>query len=282
MKKSLRKIGRFLPTKIVLNIDYLRSYKKKLNLDNPRYYGEKIQWIKLNGNLERYGNYVDKYEVRNYVNEKLGYGYFPELIGVYSNSDEINFKNLPDRFVIKMTNGTGGNIICKDKSKLDILETKNKLNKWQKEKIYKYTKENQYKNVKSKIICEEYLEDETGSLTDYKLHCFDGKVEMIEIHRDRYTDHKENYYDIYWNDYGVSCKVKKGPDMEKPKNLNKMINIAENLSKDFTYVRVDLYSVKGKIYFGELTFTPANGTDPFLPMEKDLYLGTLINLENYH
>ncbi|WP_349393112.1 ATP-grasp fold amidoligase family protein, partial [Clostridium perfringens] len=85
----------------------------------PRYYGEKIQWIKLNGNLERYGNYVDKYEVRNYVNEKLGYGYFPELIGVYSNSDEINFKNLPDRFVIKMTNGTGGNIICKDKSKLD-------------------------------------------------------------------------------------------------------------------------------------------------------------------
>nr|WP_305123073.1 ATP-grasp fold amidoligase family protein [Clostridium perfringens] len=272
----------FLPTKLVLNIDYSRSYKKKLNLKNPKYYGEKIQWIKLNGNLENKGKYVDKYEVRSYVENKLGEGYFPKLIGLYENVKDINFASLPEKFVIKMTNGTGGNIICKDKSKLKIDLVSKKLEKWQKEKIYEYTKEKQYKNVKSRIICEEYLEDETGSLTDYKIHCFNGKAEMIEIHRDRYSDHKENYYDINWDDYGVVCKVKKGPKMKKPKQLDEMIRIAEKLSEDFTYVRVDLYLVEGKIYFGELTFTPANGTDPFYPLEKDLKFGELIDLKNYH
>lgn len=272
----------FLPTKVVLNIDYARSYKKKLNLDNPKYYGEKIQWIKYNGNLESKGIYVDKYEVRKYVDEKLGEGYFPKLLGIYNNFNEINIENLPQKFVIKMTNGTGGNIICRDKSNIDWNDVENKLSKWQKEKFYKYTKENQYKNVKSRIICEEYLEDETGSLTDYKFHCFNGVVEMIEIHRDRYFDHKENYYDINWNDYGVFCKVKKGEPMKKPEKLEDMIDIAKKLSENFTYVRVDLYLVKEKIYFGELTFTPANGTDPFYPLEKDLKLGEMINLENYH
>ncbi|GAA0119724.1 ATP-grasp fold amidoligase family protein [Clostridium sp. CTA-17] len=282
MKKMLRKFGMLLPTKLVLNIDYSRSYKKKLNLKNPRYYGEKIQWIKLNGNLEEKGKYVDKYEVRSYVENKLGKGYFPKLFGVYESVKDISFEKLPEKFVIKMTNGTGGNIICKDKSKLNIDSVKKILCRWQKEKFYKYTKEKQYKNVKSRIICEEYLEDETGSLTDYKIHCFSGKAEMIEIHRDRYVQHKENYYDINWNDYGVVCKVQKGPKMEKPKQLNDMIDIAERLSEDFTYVRVDLYLVEGKIYFGELTFTPANGTDPFYPLEKDLKFGELIDLKNYH
>ncbi|NFS12413.1 glycosyl transferase [Clostridium botulinum] len=282
MKKVLRKLGMFLPKKVVLNIDYSRSYKKKLNLKNPKYYGEKIQWIKLNGKLERYGNLVDKYEVRNFINEKLGNGYLPKFLGIYNNPTEVKFEELSKSFVLKMTNGTGGNIICRDKSILNIEEAKKKLAKWQNESFYRYTKENQYKNVKSRIICEEYLEDETGSLTDYKLHCMDGKVHMIEIHRDRYTDHKENYYDVNWNEYGVICKIKKGPDMQRPKNLEEMIDIAEKLSNGFTYVRVDLYSVNEKIYFGELTFTPANGTDPFYPLEKDLEFGNLINLNNYH
>lgn len=260
----------------------MRSYKKILHLNNPKYYGEKIQWIKLNGNLERYGEFVDKYEVRNFVTKRLGNEYLPNLLGVYNNPLEIDFKELPNRFVIKMTNGSGGNIICKDKSRLDIDKCIKKLTKWQKEKFYKYTKENQYKNVKSRLICEEYLEDETGSLTDYKLHCINGKVEMVEIHRNRYTNHTENYYDIEWNDYGVSCKIKKGEDMEKPENLDEMIEVAAKLSKDFTYVRVDLYSINNKIYFGELTFTPANGTDPFYPLEKDIKFGSLINLNCYN
>lgn len=281
MKKALRKLGGFLPTKLVLYIDYGRSYKKLLNLNNPQYYGEKIQWIKLNGNLERFGKFVDKYKVRKYIENQVGAQYLNKVYGVYKSPDEINFDKLPEKFVIKMTNGTGGNIICKDKSKLDIESTIKTLKKWQKEKFYKFTKEMQYKNVESKIMCEEYLEDETGSLRDYKLYCTNGKVHIIEVHTDRFTDHKENYYDLNWNDYGIICKRKKVDYIEKPSNLQEMLNIAEILSKDFLHVRVDLYLVEGKIYFGELTLTPANGTDPFYPLEKDIEIAKLIDLKKY-
>ena len=281
MKKQLRKIGRFLPKKLVLYIDYGRSYKKILNLKNPQYVGEKIQWIKLNIDMTRYGKYVDKYEVRRYIGDTIGEEYLPKFYGIYENAEEINFDKLPNRFVLKLTNGSGGNIICKDKELLNKEACIKKLNKWLKEKFYLYTKEYQYKDVKSRIICEEYLEDETGSLTDYKFHCMDGKVNMIEIHRNRYTDHTENYYDINWRDFGIVGKVKKGPEIRRPENLDEMIRISERLSSKFSFVRVDLYSVNGKIYFGELTFTPANGTDPFTPLKKDLELASLINLNNY-
>ncbi|MBC6003830.1 MAG: ATP-grasp fold amidoligase family protein [Paeniclostridium sordellii] len=279
--KSLRKLGMFLPTKVVLYIDYGRSYKKLLNLKNPKYFGEKIQWIKFNGNLEKFGKYVDKYEVRKYVEEVLGPEYLPKLYGVYDSAQEINFDRLPKQFVLKMTNGTGGNIICKDKSKLNIEETIKKLNSWQKEKFYKYTKENQYKNIKSRIVCEEYLEDETGSLRDYKFHCSKEQVHMIEVHTDRFTNHKENYYDPDWNDLDVICKLGRVDHIDEPKNLEEMKEAAIKLSTGLPYVRVDFYSVNNQIYFGELTFTPANGTDPMKPLEEDIKIAKIIDLSEY-
>ncbi|GAA0861337.1 ATP-grasp fold amidoligase family protein [Paraclostridium tenue] len=279
--KSLRKLGMFLPTKTVLYIDYGRSYKKILNLKNPKYFGEKIQWAKLNGNLERFGKYVDKYEVRKFVEKILGPGYLPTLHGVYDSPNEIDFNKLPQQFVLKMTNGTGGNIICKDKNKLDIENTIKKLTAWQKEKFYKYTKENQYKNIKSRIICEEYLEDETGSLRDYKFHCSKQKVHMIEVHTDRFTNHKENYYDPDWNDLDVICKLGRVDNIDKPINLEEMKEAAIKLSTGLPYVRVDFYSVNNQIYFGELTFTPANGTDPMYPLEEDIKMAKIIDLSEY-
>ncbi|MGK0466729.1 ATP-grasp fold amidoligase family protein [Clostridium sp.] len=282
MKKVLRKLGRFLPTKLVLYIDYGRSYKKILNLNNPKYYGEKIQWIKLNGKLEKYGQFVDKYKVRKFIEDRIGKEYLNEIYGVYSEPEEIDFNKLPRKFAIKMTNGTGGNIICKDKSKLDIESAIRTLKKWQREKFYKYTKEMQYKNVESRIICEEYLEDETGSLRDYKFHCTKGKVHLIEVHTDRFTDYKMNFYDVDWNDYGVSlCGSKSVDYIKKPSNLQQLISISKILSKDFPYVRVDLYSVRGKIYFGELTFTTGNGTDPWYPLKKDIEIAKIININDY-
>ncbi|CEN25965.1 ATP-grasp fold amidoligase family protein [Paraclostridium sordellii] len=279
--KCLRKLGMFLPTKSVLYIDYGRSYKKILNLKNPKYFGEKIQWIKLNGNLERFGKYVDKYEVRKYVEEILGSEYLPKLHGIYDNPNEIDFKTLPQQFVLKMTNGTGGNIICKDKRTLDIETTIKKLNSWQKEKFYKYTKETQYKNIKSRIICEEYLEDETGSLRDYKFHCSKQKVHMIEVHTDRFINHKKNCYDPDWNDLDVMFKIKRLDHIDKPKNLEEMKKSAIKISTGFPYVRVDFYSVNNKIYFGELTFTPANGTNPMHPLEEDIKMAKIIDLSEY-
>lgn len=280
MKKLLRKIGKFLPTKLVLYIDYGRSYKKILNLSNPQYYGEKIQWIKLNGRLERFCKFADKYEVRKYIEDKVGNQYLNKIYGLYNNPNEIDFEQLPERFVIKIINGTGKTIICKDRKKLDIQNTVKTLKKWQREKFYKYTKEIQYKNIPNKIICEEYLEDETGNLSDYKFHCSKGNVYIIEAHTNRYFNHRENYYDINWNEFGITAKVKKG-QIEKPKKLPEMIEIAKVLSKDFPYVRVDLYLVNEKIYFGELTFTPANGTDAYYPLEKDLEFAKIINIDDY-
>lgn len=281
MTKLLRKLGKFLPTKLVLYIDYGRSHKKILHLKRPQYYGEKIQWIKLNGNLERYGKYVDKYEVRKYIKEQIGEKYLNEVYGVYKRTEEIDFDKLPQKFVLKMTNGTGGNIICKDKNNLDIESTIRTLTKWKREKYYKYTKEMQYKNVESKIICEEYLEDETGALRDYKFHCTNGKVQIIEVHNNRFTEHRVNHYDTDWKEFEIRFKVKKDDYIERPCNLEEMFSIAEVLSKDFPYIRVDLYSVKGKIYFGELTFTPANGTNNYYPLEKNLEFAKIINLNDY-
>lgn len=281
MKRKLRKLGRILPTKVVLYLDYGRSYKKILNLKNPKYVGEKIQWIKLNGNLHKYGKYVDKYKVRQFVEKTIGNEYLPKLYGVYNDTSEIDFNKLPNQFVLKMTNGSGGNIICRDKSNLNIMNTLDKLNRWQKEKFYKYTKEMQYKNVESRIICEEYLEDETGSLRDYKFHCSKSKIHMIEIHTDRFTNHKENYYDSEWNELDVICKLDKVDYIPKPDNLEEMKELAIRLSENLPYVRVDFYRVNNKIYFGELTFTPANGTDPMYPLIQDLKLGEVIDLSEY-
>ena len=281
MKKYLRKLGRVLPTKLVLFIDFGRSYKKILNLNNPKYFGEKIQWIKLNGNLEKYGKYVDKYEVREFIKEEIGTEYLPKIYGVYDSASDIDFKLLPESFVIKMTNGSGGNIICKNKKNLNEHEAIKKLKRWQSEKFYKYTKENQYKNVLPRIVCEEYLEDETGSLRDYKFHCSKGQVHMIEIHTDRFTDHKENYYDSNWNELNVVCKLKKVEYIPKPEYLDDMKELAIKLSSKLPYVRVDFYLVNGKIYFGELTFTPANGTDPMYPLIEDIKLGEIIDLSEY-
>jgi hypothetical protein len=279
MKKILRKLGKFIPAKLMLYIDYGRSYRKILNLKNPQYFGEKIQWMKLYGNLDRYSKYVDKYEVRKFIKERIGEKYLTALYGIYNNPADINFNEFPQRFVIKSTSGSGGNIICKDKTKLDINKTIKILNKWIKIDYYKYTKEMQYKNIEPRIICEEYLEDESGSLRDYKFHCSAGNIFMIEVHSNRFSgDKKENYYDTNWNDYGIVCKVGKVPFIEKPKNLDEMKIIAQKLSKDFRYVRVDLYCVNNKIYFGELTFTPANGTDPHYPLEKDLELAKNIQI----
>ncbi|CEI73367.1 ATP-grasp fold amidoligase family protein [Romboutsia hominis] len=281
MKKKLRKLGMFFPTKVVLYIDFGRSYKRILNLKKPKYFGEKIQWVKLNGNLERYSNYVDKYEVRKIIEEKIGESYLPELYGVYNDATEIRFENLPQQFVLKMTNGTGGNIICRNKDDLDIERTIKTLNRWKNEKFYKYTKENQYKNVKARIICEEYLEDETGSLRDYKFHCSKKKVHMIEVHTDRFTDHKENYYDPEWNEMDVVCKLGKVHHIQKPANIEKMKRLAIELSENLPYIRIDFYSVNNRIYFGEFTFTPANGTDPMYPLSKDIELAKVIDLGEY-
>lgn len=276
MKEVLRKIYYViisaLPAKLVINLENFRTYRRFLSKDNPQYFGERIQWLKLYGNLEQYSDYVDKYKVRAYIEKKIGAEYLIPLIGVYNNINEIEYEKLPQSFVLKNNNGSAMNLIVKDKNKLDTLKINNKLKKWLKSKYYKIKKEKQYLNVKNKILCEKYISDKSGNLLDYKFFCFDGEPIFVKVDFDRYSNHTSNFYDMNWkriemNEQGY--KNYKGK-VKKPENFEKMVEIAKILSNDFQFIRVDLYNVDGKIYFGELTFTPASGKNSFQPIEKDL------------
>lgn len=288
MKRFLRQIYRniikVLPTKLVLNIENFRGYHKFVDFNNPKYFGEKIQWLKLFGNLEKYNDYVDKYLVRDFIKKEVGEEYLIPLIGVYDSPEEIDYKKLPKKFVIKLNTGSGYNIIVKDKNELDQKKTNKTLKKWLSEDYAKMKKEPQYKNIQKKILIEEYICDSKDELLDYKFFCFDGKVEFLKIDYDRYNDHKVNFYDEKFNRINMKEGNFKNSeiDVDKPKNYKKMIEICEILSKKFQFVRVDLYNLNGKIYFGELTFTPAAGINPFKPLEKDLKISSMIKTEKKH
>lgn len=283
LKKIYRAIIKRLPTKIVLNVENLRGYKRLLKKNRIEYFGEKIQWMKMYGGLEKYSNLVDKYVVREYVKNKVGEKYLTNIIEVYDSTSEIDFNKLPEKFVLKLNTGSGYNIICKDKEKLNKEKTIRQLNKWLKEDYTKIKKEPQYKNIDKKIICEEYMENKEGNLFDYKLFCFNGKVEFIEVDFDRFENHAMNFYDRKWN----LLDLKKGKypnyskELKKPDNLEEMIEIAEKLSGELPFARVDLYDVDGKIYFGEITLTPAGGLTPFTPLSKDLEIAKMIDLDKY-
>lgn len=283
LKKTYRFIIKRLPAKLVLNIENLRGYKRLLKKNRIEYFGEKIQWIKLYGNLEKYKDLVDKYRVREYVEKKIGKKYLTEIIKVYSSTNEINFEELPERFVLKLNTGSGYNIICKDKEKINRKKVINQLNNWLKEDYFKIKKEPQYKNIEKKIICEKYMENKKGELLDYKLFCFNGKTEFIEVDFDRFENHAMNFYDLKWN--LMDLKKGKYPNysgkLEKPENLNEMIEVAEKLSEELPFARIDLYDIDNKIYFGEITLTPAGGLTPFIPLDKDLLYAKKIKLEKY-
>lgn len=283
LKKIYRTIIKRLPTKVVLNIENLRGYKRLLKKNRIEYFGEKIQWIKMYGNLEQYRDLVDKYKVREYVKQKVGEKYLTEIVSVYNSTDEIDCDSLPEKFVLKLNTGSGYNIICKDKSKFDKKHAIKRLNKWLKEDYTKIKKEPQYKNIEKKIICEKYMENKEGNLYDYKLFCFNGKVEFIEVDFDRFKNHSMNFYDLNWN--LLDLKKGKYPNylgkFEKPQNLEEMIKVAEDLSKDLQFARIDLYDVDNKIYFGEITLTPAGGLTPFKPLTQDKKYADMIDLEKY-
>lgn len=274
-KKFLKIISKILPDKMVINIDNLLTYGRFLNKNDIKYFGEKIQYLKLYGNLEQYTNYADKYKVREYVAKKIGEEYLIPLIGVYNKPEEIDYCILPNEFVLKTNHGCGYNIIVKDKEKLNINKTNKELKKWLKEDFSKIKKEYQYKNIERKIICEEFISDKNNQLLDYKFFCFDGEPKIVSVK----TKEWEIFYDNKWNKLELSI-LPKGKQViekvDKPENFEKMVEIATKLSNDFQFVRVDLYNVDGRIYFGELTFTHASGNHSFRPLEKDIEIAKMI------
>lgn len=268
---------RFLPDKEMIRLQYRIKMGKKLNLKQPKTYTEKIQWYKLNYHNPLMTMCADKHLVRKYLEDR-GYSDLAcNEYGVYDRAEDIRVEDLPDKFVIKTTNGSGTNIICKDKTKFQIEKAQSELREWLKRDCYGLGREWAYKDITPRIIVEEFLEDKENTydgINDYKFLCFDGKVHYIVFDADRYVGHKRNIYDADWNyvDVGTDCD-KLGDVVPKPEGLEEMKRVAEDLSKDFPCVRVDLYWVNHRVYFGELTFYPWTGYIVFDPREFDLILG---------
>lgn len=262
---------------------YRIALKKELNLDNPVTYNEKIQWLKKYDRNPLYTKLVDKYEVKAIVADMIGEEYIIPTLGVYNSFDEIDFSILPDRFVIKVTHDSGGVIICKDKNKLNIANARRVINKALKRDYYLDWHEWPYKDVPKRIIIEELLEDaESEDLRDYKFFAFDGEVKALFIASDRQSATEETKFDFYDENFEflpfINGHPNSGMIMDKPKTFEKMKELAATLSEGIPHVRVDLYEVNGKIYFGELTFAHWSGFVPFEPEEWDYIFGSWIKL----
>jgi hypothetical protein len=253
---------------------------KSLNLTDPKTFNEKIIWLKLNYRSPHAQVLADKVAVKSYVSKKLaGVSLMPTL-GVYSNAQDIDYDKLPNSFVMKVNHGSGWNILCKDKSKIKTFEINDKLNQWLGINYYDIGKEYQYHAIEPKILCETYMENEDGSpLVDYKIFCFSGEPKYIQVDLDRFGSHRRNYYNIEWEMIPFTTLYPLGnKQIEKPKLLSDMLAIARELANGHPFARVDLYEINNAIYFGEFTFHPGGGFEPFIPQRYDLILGDLLNL----
>lgn len=265
---------------------YRVAFKKKLDLKNPRTLNEKICWLKLNDYIKNplVIKCADKYAVREFIKEQGCEDILNELYGVYDRVEDIPWDSLPDQFALKWNFGSGYNIICDDKSSLNIEATKKILKKWGKTKFWLPFSEMQYKYAPKKIICEKYLNDGSGLLpNDYKVYCFNGKAKYIMICVGReHGEPKFYYFDRDWNFCKLSYDGLKEPEgftVEKPKCVDKIFECAEKLSSPFPFVRADFYAVDDKVYFGELTFTPSGGMDTVRMPETEELFGDMLVLD---
>lgn len=282
MKLLSWKMFKFFSDENYLKLKYFVYFKKKINLNNPQSFNEKLQWLKLYDRNPLYVTMVDKYDVKKYVENKIGKEYIIPTIGIYKKINEINFNKLPNKFVIKCTHDCGSVVIVKNKNKIDYDEIKRKIENKLKVNYYYSGREWPYKNVKPRIIIEKYMEDnKTNELRDYKFFCFNGEVKCFKIDFNRATNHQANYYAPTGEllEFGeIICPPDYNKKLDMPKNLNKMIELSEKLSKGITFLRVDFYEMNGKIYFGELTFYPASGLGKFTDEKWDYKLGEMLEL----
>lgn len=279
-------IGRILPSTPKWDARYLKLLYNvktgdKLNIDNPQTLNEKLQWLKIHDRKPIYTKMVDKYEVRKIIADRIGEEYLIPLLGVWNSFDEIDFDKLPDQFVLKCTHDSGGLCICTDKSKFDKVAARKKINHCMKRNYYLNTREWPYKDVKPRIIAEAYMVDESGwELKDYKIFCFNGRPDYVEVDFNRTIKHKLNPYDFDWNplNFCDSSKNDYSANIPKPKRLMEMKAIAAEMSKGMDFLRVDFYSIDDKIYVGELTLCPGSGFIAFDPKETDLVYGKKLRL----
>lgn len=281
-KKLLLALTRFIPDELYLRMAYRAVTGKKLHLNPPVTYNEKLQWLKLHDRKPEYTDMVDKYEVRRFVAERVGEKYLVGVLGVWEKAEDIDFAKLPDQFVLKCTHDCGGLVICRDKASLDIDATRRKLNECLKTNFYWQGREWPYKNVKPRIYAEEYLADAGDTqLSDYKVFCFDGRPQLIQVDYDRYNGHKRQFFDCEWNRMDISFHFPSDTTkvISRPAVLEEMLELARRLSAGFPHLRTDFYIVGERLYVGEMTFFHGTGFGKWSPEGTDAWLGQFLKIQ---
>lgn len=276
---------RFLPIKLHLQIMHRVHAGRWIDFSSPKTFTEKLQWLKLNKKNPSYALLVDKIKVKDYVKEVIGDDYIVPTIRVFDSLESITMDELPDKFVLKTSHagGGGGVFVCKDKSKFDLDAAKRVLKVVLEKNWYRYGREYPYKDLTPRVFCEKLLEiDDNIDLPDYKFYCFNGVPEYCQLIQNRSTAETIDFYDMKWNRlefWGLNVRTKKADeDAICPVNYDHMIDVARRLSKGMPFVRVDLYNINGRIYFGELTFFPASGFGRFTPDKYNYIIGEKLKL----
>lgn len=271
----------WMSDKAFLKLRYRTIFHKKLELKNPKTFNEKLQWLKLYDRKPEYIELVDKYRVRQWVEEKIGAEYLIPLLGLWERAEDIDFDSLPEQFVLKCNHDSGCVLVCKDKNTFDKEGAVRRLNAQLEKNLYWWGREWPYKDVKPCIIAEKFMSDANGNLDDYKFMCFDGEVKCSFVCSERFTGKglHVTFFDLDWNVMSFERShpaVKEG--LPKPTQYEKMLELAHALSENIPFVRVDFYEVDGRIYFGEMTLFPGCGFEAFQPEQWDETMGSWLKL----
>jgi hypothetical protein len=263
-------------------LQYFRHLRRWPSLENPQTFNEQVLWLKVNYRNPLLHTCADKYTVRQYVEEQAGSEYLIPLIGVFQSVEEIDFDKLPDQFALKVSHGSGWNILCADKNLFDIPTAQRRLRTWLRKDFYRVGREWAYRGLTPRIVCEKYLAGPDGQPPwDYKFHCFAGEPRYVQVDYGRFTQHTRALYDIEWN--RLPCQLEYAVAKQStppPQTLETMISLARSLSRPFPYVRVDLYELGQSVFFGELTFYPGKGVERFTPFSFDYEWGKWLRLRH--
>ena len=283
----LGKNSPIIPDSLYLKCAYKHYIGKRLNLNSPKTFNEKLQWLKLYDKNDKYKIMVDKYDAKKYVSSIIGEEHIIPNLGVWNTFNEIDFNSLPDQFVLKCTHDSGGVIICRDKYSFNINSAKFKIKKNLRKNFFLSGREYPYKEIVPRIIAEKFMVDsnQTNGLIDYKLHFFNGECKAIMVCKNRFVSNKMemDFYDSNWN----HLDIKRGRTSNsssinhKPEKLDYMISLGKMLAFDFPFVRVDFYIINNLVYFGEITFFPASGFTPFIPDKWDEIFGDWLKLDYF-
>ena len=267
--------------RFVLECQYLIDTGRELDLDAPRTFNEKLQWLKWKYRDPRMRTCADKVSFREYVASCVGEEYLVPMIGVYESADAVSFDSLPERFALKVNWGSGQNVICRGREGFDVTEARRQLADWMRPESNHYYDffEPSYDGIVPKILAEEYLEQQDGRLEDWKFFCFGGEPLYVEVDIDRFTAHKRRFYDMDYRPQPFTIRYPRAEvEIPQPKRFDEMKSVAKALSAGFPFARVDLFSLGEKVKAGEITFFHDNGTGAFDPPEWDLRLGELLAL----